>query len=107
MTPKRIAEDFVGYEKLVAFMKERDLQNLEGDIIEIGVFMGGGTIQLAKFAKKYRKKVFAIDTFETILDETISKSGILACDVYKAFLEGRSMLDVYLNTTSTVFGLLT
>ena len=99
MTPRIIAEDFVGYEKLVSFMKERELQKLEGDIIEIGVFMGGGTIKLAKFAKKYKRKVFAIDTFETIPDETISKSGILACDVYKAFLEGHSMLDIYRNTT--------
>ena len=107
MTSRVIAEDFVGYEKLVAFMKERDLQKLEGDIIEIGVFMGSGTIKLAKFAKNYKKKVFAIDTFETIPDETTSRSGILACDVYKAFLEGHSMLDIYRNTTRSFDNIIT
>ena len=89
------ADDFVGYEKLVAFMRERSLQKLEGDIIEIGAFMGGGTIKLAKFARKYGKKVYAVDTFEPALDKTVSKSGVTQCAVYQAFLEGRSMLEVY------------
>ena len=93
------ADDFVGYEKLVAFMKERSLQKLEGDIIEIGAFMGGGTAKLAKFARKYGKKVYAVDTFEPVLDKTVSKSGVTQCDVYQAFLEGRSMLEVYQETT--------
>jgi len=97
--PKFHADDFVGYENLIAFMKERSLQKLEGDIIEIGAFMGGGTIKLAKFAKKYGKKVYAIDTFEPDLDKTISKSGPTACDVYEAFLQGHSMLEVYQETT--------
>ena len=47
------ADDFVGYEKLVAFMKELSLHKLQGDIIEIGAFMGGGTIKQAQFARKY------------------------------------------------------
>lgn len=99
LKPKLHADDFVGYENLIAFMKERSLQKLEGDIIEIGAFMGGGTIKLAKFAKKYGKKVYAIDTFEPDLDKTISKSGPTACDVYEAFLQGHSMLEVYQETT--------
>lgn len=99
LKPKLHADDFVGYENLIAFMKERSLQKLEGDIIEIGAFMGGGTIKLAKFAKKYGKKVYAIDTFEPDLDKTISKSGATAYDVYEAFLQGHSMLEVYQETT--------
>ena len=47
-------DEFVGYEKLLAFIKERALQRLEGDIIEIGAFMGGGTVKLAKFASESR-----------------------------------------------------
>lgn len=96
---KTKADDFVGYEKLVAFMRKRALQKLEGDIIEIGAFMGGGTIKLAKFAGKYGRKVYVIDTFEPELDKTVSKSGMTACAVYEAFLQGHSMLDVYQKTT--------
>lgn len=99
LKPKVPVDDFVGYEKLVAFVKERSLQKLEGDIVEIGAFMGGGTIKLAKFAKKFGKKVYAIDTFEPSLDKTVSKSGVTARAVYEAFLQSRSMLEVYQETT--------
>ncbi|MGD2065473.1 MAG: class I SAM-dependent methyltransferase, partial [Dehalococcoidia bacterium] len=88
-------DDFVGYEVLIDLMKQRALHELEGDIIEIGVYMGRGTAKLAKFAQGYGKMVFAIDVFDASLDNTISKSGIKAADVYEAFLQGRSMLEAY------------
>jgi predicted O-methyltransferase YrrM len=88
-------DDFVGYEVLVDFMDQRALCELEGDIIEIGVYMGRGTAKLAKFAQRYGKRVYAIDVFDPGLDSTISKSEIKAADVYEAFLQGRSMLEVY------------
>lgn len=96
---KTLPDDFVGYDNLITFMQERALPKLEGDIIEIGAFMGGGTIKLAKFAKKYGKKVYVVDIFEPSLDQTVSPSGVTACDVYQAFLEGRSMLEVYQEAT--------
>lgn len=92
-------DDFVGYEMLIDFIKQRALHNLEGDIIEIGAYMGRGTAKLAKFAQRYGKKVYAIDTFEPSLDKTVSKSGIKAGDVYEAFLRGRSILEVYQKST--------
>jgi len=99
MPPKAAEErDFVGYEILIDFIKKQGLQKLEGDIIEIGTFMGGGTRKLAKFAKTCGKKVYAIDTFEPSLDQTVSKSRVMACDVYQAYLKGRSMLEVYQET---------
>ncbi len=88
-------DDFVGYEVLIDFMKQQTLHELEGDIIEIGVYMGRGTAKLAKFAQRYGKRVYAIDVFDPSLDSTISKSGTKAADVYEAFLQGRSMLEVY------------
>jgi len=87
--------DFVGYEVLIDFVKQQALHNLEGDIIEIGVYMGRGTAKLAKFAQRYGKRVYAIDVFDPSLDNTISKSGIKASNVYEAFLQGRSMLKAY------------
>jgi cephalosporin hydroxylase len=80
-------------------MQERALQKLEGDIIEIGAFMGGGTVKLAKFARKHGKKVYVVDIFEPSLDQTVSPGGVTACDVYQAYLEGRSMLEVYREAT--------
>ena len=94
------ANDFVGYEVLVDFVEKRGLQKLEGDIIEIGAFMGGGTAKLAKFALKYDKKVYAIDIFDPRRDKTPDKNGVKMCDIYQAFLQGRSQLEVYQQATN-------
>lgn len=97
--PEDDPDDFVGYEILIDFMEQWAPHKLEGDIIEIGAYMGGGTAKLAKFAQRYGKKVFAIDVFDPSLDKTLSRSGIKAGDVYQAFLQGRSMLEVYHEST--------
>jgi hypothetical protein len=92
-------DDFVGYEVLIDFMKRRALYELEGDIVEIGAYMGRGTAKLAKFAQRYGKKVYAIDVFDPGLDKTLSRSGVRAGDVYEAFLQGRLMLEAYREST--------
>lgn len=97
--PEDDPDDFVGYEILIDFMEQRGLYELEGDIVEIGAYMGRGTAKLAKFAQRYGKKVYAIDVFDPSRDKTSSRSGIKAGDVYQAFLQGRSMLDVYQEST--------
>ena len=94
-----MADDFVGYEVLVDFIEKRALQELEGDIVEIGAYKGGGTVKLAKFAQKHHKKVYTIDIFDPSFDKTASISGAKACEVYEAYLYGRSMLEVYRETT--------
>ena len=95
---KTLTDEFVGYENLISFVEERALHESEGDIVEIGAYMGGGTVKLAEFAKKYGKKVYAIDIFDPSLDKTIGKGEVKACEVYQAFLNGRSMLEVYQET---------
>jgi len=105
--PKTLPDDFVGYENLIAFIKKRALQKLPGDLIEIGAFMGGGTVKLAKLARKYGRKVYVVDMFEPSLDLTMSKSGITAFEVYQAFLGGRSMLEVYREATQGFENILT
>jgi len=92
-------EEYVGYENLIRFIEDRALQHLDGDIIEIGAYMGGGTVKLARFAKKYHKKVFAVDTFDPGVDLTVGRGGVTAGEVYQAFLEGPSMFEVYEKTT--------
>ena len=98
LTPKAPAPDFVGYEVLLDFIKERALHKLEGDLIEIGVFMGGGTVKLARFARKHHKRVYTIDIFDPSADRTETADGVKMCDIYEAFLEGRSQLEVYQET---------
>jgi hypothetical protein len=87
--------DFVGYEAIVDFVEKRGLQNLEGDIIEIGAFVGGGTVKLANFAQKYGKNVYVIDLFNPDFDQTIDIQGNKMCDIYQAILQGKTQLDLY------------
>lgn len=92
--------DFVGYEALIAFLREHRLDSLDGDLIEIGAFMGGGTVKLAAFTRMCAKKVFVVDVFDPALDRTVSPRGATAQEVYLAFLQGRSMWDVYREATA-------
>ena len=95
LSPKPPSYDFVGYEVLLDFIRQRALHRLDGDLVEIGVLMGGGTVKLARFARKYRKKVYAIDIFDPSADRTETPDGIKMSDIYEAFLEGRSQIEVY------------
>jgi SAM-dependent methyltransferase len=106
-SPEAAANDFVGYEVLIDFMEERALHELEGDIIEIGAFVGGGTAKLARFAQEYGKKVFAIDIFDPRCDSTQDLSGTRMCDIYEAWLQGRSQLEVYRETTRDFHNIIT
>ena len=93
------ANDFVGYEALVTFMSDRALQALDGDVVEIGAFMGGGTAKLAAFAREHGKRVYAIDLFDPARDTTQDTSGTRMCDIYQAFLQGRSQHEAYMEAT--------
>jgi SAM-dependent methyltransferase len=93
------APDFVGYEVLLDFIEERSLHRLEGDLIEIGSFMGGGTAKLASYARKHNKRVFAIDIFDPAADGTATPDGTVMRDIYLAFLKGRPQLEVYEEAT--------
>ena len=107
VSSKDVVTDFVGYEVLIDFMKKRGLQKLEGDLIEIGAFMGGGTAKLAKFGRKYGKMVYAIDIFDPGSDKTPDKSGTKMCDIYQAFLQGRSQREVYQQATNGFANIIT
>ena len=99
--------DFVGYEVLIDFMERYAVYELEGDIVEIGAFMGGGTAKLAQFAEKCDKKVYAIDIFDPTCDTTQDLNGIRMCDIYEAFLQGRSQMEIYQDVTQRFKNIIT
>ena len=101
------APDFVGYEVLLDFIEKHSLHKLAGDLIEIGSFMGGGTIKLARYARKHGKRVFAIDIFNPAVDDTATPDGTMMSDIYLAFLEGRSQLEVYEETVRDLDNIVT
>jgi hypothetical protein len=96
---KALPPEFVGYDNLISFIEQQALMKLEGDLVEIGAYMGGGTVKLATLASQYGKRLFVIDTFDPTMDKTISRSAVPACEVYQAFLQGQSMWEVYREAT--------
>jgi len=93
--------DTVGYETFINFMEERKMMALEGDIIEIGCFVGGGTAKFAKFARKYGKKVYAIDIFDINFDQTRILDGRTMSDLYYNYLRhaGKSQMEIFEQVT--------
>jgi SAM-dependent methyltransferase len=89
--------DWAGYEILIKFLKEKELTRLPGDFIEIGSFVGGGTAKLARFAKKFGKKVYAIDVFDVYADKTKCARNVTMSDLYLQYLRriGMSQWQAY------------
>ena len=89
------------YEVLLDTIIKEKLYLLEGDIVEIGAFLGGGTYKLSKLmeALGVDKIVYAIDTFDFRSDESTSTSGERMSDLYGEILKGRNQFDIYSKIT--------
>jgi len=69
-------------------MRGLRLLDLGGDILEIGVFLGGGTYTLASFAAREKPgvRVIAVDVFNTDFDETKCVDGHTMAQVYSEMM---------------------
>ncbi|MDQ7822215.1 MAG: class I SAM-dependent methyltransferase [Candidatus Eremiobacteraeota bacterium] len=97
--PYGTISDLVGYEIFIALMEECDLFRLEGDFLEIGCFIGGGTAKLAKAALPWGKKVYAVDIFDPDVDRTVNTAGYAMADIYHLLLGGRNQEELFLENT--------
>jgi hypothetical protein len=90
--------DLVGYEVFLESMEAWGLPHRDGDLIEIGAFVGGGTAKLARAAKKWGKSVFTVDLFEPASDTTVNQAGHAMCAIYDWILGGRSQEELFYDT---------
>jgi len=91
--------DLVGYESLLDWIRENKIQTLDGDVVEIGSFLGGGTAKLARFFGGRGKKVYAVDIFDPSFDNTRTPEGISMSSLYSGVLRGRKQEDVFKKLT--------
>jgi GT2 family glycosyltransferase len=86
-----------GYEHILEVILERRLHELDGDLVEIGVFLGGGVQQLAHLWERLApdRKVVAVDLFELGADHTAADTGIKMDDIYRTVLGGHDQRAVY------------
>jgi hypothetical protein len=87
--------DLVGYDALVDFIRREGLDRLDGDLLEIGCFLGGGTAKLAQVAQATGKLVWVIDVFDPAFDHTANTKGDQMADLYQGYLQSSSQEQVF------------
>jgi hypothetical protein len=87
--------DFAGYHTLLDYVERCRLYSVEGDVAEIGAFMGGGTRKLAKFFKRYAKTVIVVDVFDPTFDHTLNERGEAMSDIYQRILGNRDLRGIF------------
>ncbi len=89
--------DLTGYEDLLEALVREGTLELDGDVVEIGAFLGGGTYKLSKLIERRSpdKRVFAIDVFDASLDATTGLLGLEMSELYRRALEGRDQRAAY------------
>lgn len=93
--------DLTGYEPLVAFIRRQGLDRLPGDFLEIGCFLGGGTVKLARLARECGKRVWVIDPFNPDFDQTCTLGGGSLAERYRQHLGRRSQEEIFRAVTAS------
>lgn len=96
-----LQNDFVGYETLIEHIEKNKLYELEGDFLEIGAFMGGGSAKLAKYASKHNKKLIVIDLFDPDFDPTQNDRGEAMNWIYRKILGPKNLRQVFDDNTKS------
>lgn len=89
--------DWVGYEALLEEMDRHGIARVEGDVLEIGALLGGGTAKLCGWAARRApaKRVIAVDVFDPAFDPTTTAEGWAMPDLYRAALRDRDQRAVF------------
>jgi hypothetical protein len=96
--------DLVGYETLIRYMKINKTLSVDGDLVEIGTFLGGGAYKLSKFLdkNKCRKTLYVVDIFDPDFDVTTATSGLSMSAMYRDILksfDGKSQWQIFSEVT--------
>jgi hypothetical protein len=86
------------YDPLLDAFIEQHLFELDGDIVEIGAFIGGGTYKLSMLMERYapEKKIIVLDIFDPAFDTTsrVTDSRSMA-EIYSYHLHGRTQEELF------------
>lgn len=96
--------DWVGYEALIKFIKINNILSIDGDLVEIGTFLGGGAYKLSKFLKNSRsaKKLYVIDVFDPRFDLTANNEGETMATLYLNSIKrfgGKAQCEIFHHVT--------
>jgi hypothetical protein len=93
--------DWVGYEILLEEFERHSIAQVDGDVLEIGALLGGGTAKLCGWLALHApaKRVITIDVFDPAFDPTTTLEGWPMRDLYANALEGREQRQVFDDVT--------
>jgi Methyltransferase domain len=99
--PPPIWSDWSGYERLLEAFVRHGVAEVPGDVVEVGVLLGGGTYKLCRYfeAAAPDKRVYAIDVFDPTFDVAVSAGGPVMADLYLDALAGRDQRSVFDDVT--------
>jgi hypothetical protein len=92
------ALDLVGYQTLVERIQRSGCCRIPGDFIEVGAFLGGGTVKLANLARSCG------NIFDPGFDLTVNSAGTPMASLYHATLGRGSQERVFRLVTKRVAG---
>src|SRR4051794_15221280 len=94
--------DWVGYEVLLEELDRGGVAHMEGDVLEIGALLGGGTAKLCGWfaVNAPAKRVVAVDIFDPAFDPTTTVEGWSMHELYAAALEGRDQRELFDEVTA-------
>lgn len=100
--------DWVGYELLLGEMDRNGIERVDGDVLEIGVLLGGGTAKLCGWCEHRApaKRVIAVDVFDPAFDPTRTAEGWSMPELYAAALRGRDQRRIFDEVTGCCANLL-
>lgn len=107
-TPPPVWAELGGYETLLREMERHGIADVEGDVLEIGVLLGGGTAKLCGWLERHAngKRVIAVDVFDPSFDATETMEGLPMEVLYDAALQGRDQRGVFDEVTAGCSNLL-
>jgi len=101
--------DLSGYELLLDVIIQQKIYQLEGDFVEIGAFLGGGTYKLSKLLERLgtNKKIYVVDIFDPEFDKSICTRGESMAEIYKRILKGKNQYEIYKEITKNCKNVIT
>jgi hypothetical protein len=94
--------DWVGYETLLDEIERNGIGRVDGDVLEIGALLGGGTVKLCRwFANNApAKRVIAVDVFDPNFDVTETAAGWPMSELYDLSIGDRGQRAVFEKVTN-------
>ena len=95
--------DWSSYERFMALAERHGLHTVPGDVVEIGVLLGGGTYKLCHWFARHApdKRVVAVDIFDPSFDPTRCTDGRTMAGLYREALAGRDQRAVFDEVTAS------